>query len=208
MKLKTADFAKLQYSLLAALLMAAIGAGSVFFSLNISKAAKLGRDAAQAERNEFAGKLDRVRSEEREIKQKSAVFAELQKRGVVGDEQRLEWVELLKDIRDKRRLIDLQYEFAPQRALDAAPAGAPAGAYAFYASGMKMQLKLLHEEDLTRLLGDLRQQAAALIQVKSCNVSRIPHGAGDGSITAQLQADCLIDWITLRETAGKQGPSR
>ncbi len=208
MKLKTADLAKLQYSLIAALLMAALGAGSVFFSLNMSQAAKLARNAAQAERNEFAGKLDRVRSEEREIKQKSAVFAELQKRGVVGDEQRLEWVELLKDIRDKRRLIDLQYEFAPQRPLEIAPAGTPAGAYAFYASGMKVQLKLLHEEDLTRLLGDLRQQAAALIQVKACNVSRVPRGAGDSSVTAQLQADCLIDWITLREAAGKPGTQK
>ena len=88
------------------------------------------------------------------------------------------------------------------------PAGTPAGAYAFYASGMKVQLKLLHEEDLTRLLGDLRQQAAALIQVKACNVSRVPRGAGDSSVTAQLQADCLIDWITLREAAGKPGTQK
>ena len=205
MNLNTANLAKLQYSLLAALLMAAIGAGSVYFALDMSKAAKLARSAAQAERNEFAGKLDRVRSEEREIKQKSAVFAELQKRGVVGEEQRLEWVELLKDIRDKRRLIDLQYEFAPQRALEITAAGAPASAYAFYASSMKMQVKLLHEEDLTRLLGDLRQQAAALIQIKACKLSRMPRGAGDWSLTAQLQADCLIDWITLRETAGRPG---
>lgn len=204
MKLTTADLAKLQFSLLAALLMAAIGAGSVFFSLNLSQAAKLARTAAQAERNDFAGKLDRVRSEEIEIKQKSAVFATLEKRGVVGEEQRLEWVELLKEIRDKRRLIDLQYEFAPQRALDSAPASA----YAFYASSMKMQVKLLHEEDLTRLLGDLRQQAAALIQVKACNVSRVPHGVAETGITTQLQAECQIDWITLREAAGKQGPMR
>lgn len=208
MKLTTADLAKLQLSLLAALLMAAIGAGSVFFSLNLSQAAKLGRAAAQVERNDFAGKLDRVRSEEIEIKQKSAVFATLQKRGVVGEEQRLEWVELLKDIRDKRRLIDLQYEFAPQRPLDITSPSAPASAYAFYASSMKMQVSLLHEEDLTRLLGDLRQQAAALIQVKACNVSRVPHGVAETGITAQLQAECQIDWITLREAAGKPGPMR
>jgi len=208
MKLSTADLAKLQMSLLAALLMAAIGAGVVFFSMNQSKAAKLARSAAQAERNDFAGKLDRVRSEEREIRQKSAVFATLQKRGVIGEEQRLEWVELLKDIRDQRRLIDLQYEFAPQRSLEMAPAGAPASGYAFYASSMKMQVRLLHEEDLTRLLGDLRQRAAALIQVKSCNVSRVPHGTAESGITAQLQAECQIDWITLRETAGKLGALR
>ena len=136
-----------------------------------------------------------MRSEETEIKQKSAVFSGLQARGVIGEEQRLEWVELLKTIRDRRRLLDLQYEIAPQRALDAAPGSA----FTFYASTMKIQLKLLHEEDLTRLLDDLRQQARALIQVKSCTVSRLPRGSADG--TAQLLADCQIDWITLRETA-------
>jgi hypothetical protein len=73
---------------------------------------------------------------------------------------------------------------------------------------MKMQVKLLHEEDLTRLLGDLRQQAAALIQVKACNVSRVPHVTGESGIAAQLQADCQIDWITLREAAGKPEPAR
>ena len=35
---------------------------------------------------------------------------------------------------------------------------------------MKVQLKLLHEEDLTRLLADLREQASALILVRSCDV--------------------------------------
>ncbi len=200
MKLGTADFPKLQFGLLAAVLMIAIGAGAVYVALNSTKAARLERTAAQSERNDFVGKLNQVRSEESEIKLKSAVFDKLRTRGVIGEEQRLEWVELLKDIRDKRRLLDLQYEITPQRPLDAAPGSG----FAFYASTMNLQLRLLHEEDLTRLLDDLRQQASALIQVKSCNVSRLPHGGTESGIHAQLQAECQIDWITLREIAGKQ----
>ena len=199
MKIGSADLPKLQFSLLAALMMMAIGAGTVYLSLNLIKTAKLEQAAAQAERNDFDGKLKRVRSEEDEIRQKSAILHTLQARGVVGEEQRLEWVELLKEIRDRRRLLDLQYDIAPQRALDATPGSG----YAYYASSMKMQLKLLHEEDLTRLLDDLRRQARALIQVRSCNVSRLPRGGAEGGIPAQLQADCQIDWVTLREVASK-----
>ena len=92
------------------------------------------------------------------------MYKRQQERGIIGPEQRLEWVELLKEIRDKRRLIDLQYEIAPQRLLD----GNPTGRYAFHSSAMKLQLRLLHEEDLTRLIGDLRSQAKALIRVRSC----------------------------------------
>lgn len=197
MKLSSADIPRLQLSLLAALLMIALGAAGVHLTLKSSRVAKIEQAAAQKERNEFDGKLKRVRGEEAEIKQKSAVFNTLQARGVIGDEQRLEWVELLKTIGDRRRLLDLQYEIAPQRALDAA---APGSALAFYASATKVQLKLLHEEDLTRLLDDLRQQARALIQIRNCSVSRLPRG-GDAAGHAQLQADCQIDWITLRETS-------
>lgn len=199
MKLGTADFPKLQYSLLAAVLLTAIGASTVHVALKSTKAATLDRSAAQAERNDFDGKLKQVRSEESEIKLKSAVFNKLQTRGVIGEEQRLEWVELLKDIRDKRRLLDVQYEIAPQRALD----GALGSGFAFYASSMTTQLKLLHEEDLIRFLDDLRQQARALIQIKSCNVERLPRGNAENGIPAQLRAECQIDWITLREAPTK-----
>ena len=200
MKLGTSDFPKLQWSLLATVLMMIVGAAMVYFSYNATEVAKRDRAAAQAERNEFDGKLKQVRNEENEIKQKSAVFNALQTRGMIGEEQRLEWVELLKDIRDTRRLIDLQYEIAPQRRLDTDAAKG----FAFYSSTMHLQLKLLHEEDLTRLIDDLREQARALIQVKSCDISRLSQGAGDGSPVAQLQADCRIDWITLREIKDAQ----
>lgn len=195
MKLGTSDFPKLQWSLLATVLMMIVGAAMVYFSYNATEVAKRDRAAAQAERNEFDGKLKQVRNEENEIKQKSAVFNALQTRGMIGEEQRLEWVELLKDIRDTRRLIDLQYEIAPQRRLDTDAAKG----FAFYSSTMRLQLKLLHEEDLTRLIDDLRERARALIQVKHCDVSRLPQSATDSSTIAQLQADCRIDWITLRE---------
>lgn len=135
MKLGTADFPKLQFSLLLAVLMIAIGAGAVYFSLNGSKSAKLRLMAAQNEQSDFAGKLfQRVRSEENEIKQKSAIFNDLRSRGVIGDEQRLEWVELLKEVRDQRKLIDLKYEIAPQRSLDAKQIDG----YNFFSSEMEL----------------------------------------------------------------------
>ena len=199
MKLSPADFPKLQLSLLAALLMIGLGAGSVHLALNATQAAKLARNAALAERNDFDGKLKRVRNEELEIKKKSALFITLQARGVIGEEQRLEWVELLKDIRDKRRLLDLQYEISPQRPLDAASGSG----LTYYASTMRLQIKLLHEDDLIRLLNDLRQNARALLQVKSCNVARLPRGGSEPGMHANLQAECQIDWITAREAAKK-----
>ena len=199
MKFLPGDLKKLQISLLVCLLMIVMGAAVVFFANGATRSAQQERVTAQAQRNDYVGKLQRVSSEESEIKEKSALFQRLQKRGIIGEEQRLEWVELLKDIRDKRRLIDLVYEIEPQRPLDVAPGAG----FTFNVSPMKVQLKLLHEEDLTRFLGDLNEQARALIQVRYCKVTRQPQGQAGTSGQANLLAECRIDWVTLREVAGK-----
>ena len=54
----------------------------------------------QQERKEIDNKLRQVRSEENEIRHKAAVFNDLQSQRVLGEEQRLEWVELLEEIRE------------------------------------------------------------------------------------------------------------
>ncbi len=200
MKFSTADFPKVQASVFAALLMVIIGGSVLYLSSKAREAAQQARIAVTAQRSVADGKLKQVREEESEIKQKSILFNKLQERGIIGEEQRLDWVELLKDIRDKRRLIDLRYDISPQRALDSGPASD----FAFYGSAMKIELKLLHEEDLTRLLGDLQSQARALIRVNSCHVERLPptaHERGEG--WANLSADCEIEWLTVRDVSKK-----
>ena len=194
MKLEATDFPKLQSSLLVTLLLIAIGTGAILWSFERMRLAQTDFATAQRERNEIDSKLRQIRSEENEIKQKAAMFSALQARGLIGDEQRLEWVELLKEIRDKHRLIELRYEITPQHALDKTPSGD----FALYASTMTLQLKLLHEEDLTRLLDDLRKQARALIQVKRCDVSRLPRSAAENMPQALLEAECQVAWVTMR----------
>lgn len=180
---------------MAAVLMFSGGGMLLYFAHQGKEGAELARLAAVTLRGEAEARLQRVRNEENEIRQDSLLFYQLQERGVIGEEQRLDWVELLEEIRDKRRLLDLRYEIAPQRPLDAGAVGN----FVFLLSSMKVQMKLLHEEDLIRLLSDLRRQAKALIRIKGCNVERLPptvaERAGDW---ANLQADCEIDWLTLR----------
>ena len=110
MKFGRSDLRKVQASLLAALLMVAAGSTVLYVAHGGMRSAQLARVTVMAERNEADARLKQVRDEEIDIKQKSIVFNKLQERGIIGEEQRLEWVELLKEIRDQRRLIDLQYD--------------------------------------------------------------------------------------------------
>lgn len=193
MKFESNDFTKIRFSALVAATMILIGSLTVFYAIDTRRQAQRTQANNDKLLAEADARLKQVSNEESEVKQKIIIFNQLQERGVIGEEQRLEWIELLKDIRVRRRLLDLEYEIAPQRLFEANTANE----YSFFASTMRLQVKLLHEEDLERLLSDLRSQAKALIMVKNCTVSRLPAVSDEH---ANLHAVCEIDWITLRNT--------
>lgn len=194
MKFDRSDFARIRVSLLAAVVMLALGGGFIWLTEKRHRDALQIQKSAQTQLVEFENKLRQVRAEENEIKEKAALFSQLYSRGIIGEEQRLDWVELLRDIRESRKLLDLQYEFAPQQALE----NAGASSYAFKSSTMRMRLKMLHELDLLNLINDLRAQAKAYVRVRSCNVVRTPRGGIAGGETALLNAECELEWITIQ----------
>ncbi|MDR2507878.1 MAG: hypothetical protein LBD67_07800 [Candidatus Accumulibacter sp.] len=197
MKFTKDDFPRLRVCLAVFAGLILCGALSVYLTLNAADSAKRARAAARASLDEFERKLRQVRNEEKEIREKAEIFTQIQKRGIVGEEQRLEWVELIDAIRTKERLFDIEYEIDPQRVLYADPDGE----FSFVASLMRIRLPLLHEEDLTRLIDELRQKASALIRVRNCSISRLQHAENETGIAAYLTADCRIDWITLRRNS-------
>lgn len=192
------DFARIQISLAAAVAMIAAGLGISWLADQQVRSYTQTKIAATGQLNEYEGKLKQVRAEEAEIKQKSALYSNLRARGIIGDEQRLDWVELIKEIKESRKLLDVQYEFSPQQALEL-PALA---GYSFKSSPMKLQMKLLHEGDLLNFIGDLRKHAKAYIRVRSCNVARIQRTAVPAGDAALLLADCQLDWITILPAKG------
>lgn len=150
---------------------------------------------AQTEREEARARLARAHEDEREIAAKIARYQEILALGRTQPERRLEWVEMLDEIKKARRLIDLDYEIAPQRLLD--PQKPVSGGFEFHTSPMKLTLPLLHEEDLLGLLADLARQSEALVSVRSCRIERASGETAQRG--ALLTADCELDWITLQE---------
>ena len=74
----------------------------------------------------------------------------------------------------------------------------------FYASTMKVQLALLHEEDLLRFLADLRESGNAFYAVRRCELNRTGQPVAGVTMSARLRADCDIDLVTIMDRAAKQ----
>lgn len=173
-----------------------IAATLVFGVLQMHQHAERENKQALALQGETRTRLARAHEDEREIRERIARYHGLISQGRTQPERRLDWVETLRHIRESRRLIGLDYEIAPQRPLDdKAPT---AGGYDFLASRMKLDIPLLHEDDLLGTLTDLSAQVQALVSPRHCSIERIPANPAKPS-AATLKASCEIDWIILQE---------
>ncbi len=157
---------------------------------------------AEAERAQAAERLARISEEEREVTEKLDVYKQLKSLNILGEERRLEWADAITRIRTQRELLDLSYRVDRQKLLVSAP-GKP-GNVDIFASTMRVQLAVLHEEDMLRFLNDLRNSGNAYYSVKSCTLNRTGQAATGTTISPRLRADCEIDLITMIDRAAKQ----
>jgi hypothetical protein len=180
-------------------ILVSIGIGWGSYEMLIS--AQRQQKVAVAKMSEMKGKLARASDEEQELRAKILRFQEIAARGLIGPENRLDWVEQIARIRADRKLLDLQYEFSPQHPVDSLtiPSGPSAGGYRFLSSTQQVKLKLLHEGDLLNYIADLRSKIRAHIQIRSCDIERLAPNPVEKGIAANLSANCQLEWISLQE---------
>ena len=201
MKLVARDFGKIVWFALIAVLLIGLAIATGLWSTGGTSKARVERDAAAARKLEIEKRLGRVRTEEQEIKARTQQFQQMELAGMIGPEKRLDWTELLRDLQRRLRLPGMNYEFGPQVPLESA-AGAD---YAFHSSQLKIQLRVLHEEDLLNFVGQLQKEAKALVVLRGCKLSRLPGGSAARD-PAQLAGECTMEWITLRRASGTRQP--
>ena len=201
MNLTREEWRKLALPLAAAVIL--LGAGLALIVSSGTTRAGAQRQLAQAEdeRKQNTERLARIAEEEREVSEKLDVYKQLKRLNILGEERRLEWADAITRIRTERELLDLSYRVERQKLLKSLP-GKP-GSVEFYASTMNVSLDLLHEEDLLRVLGDLRNSGNAYYVVKACNVQRTGQAATGATITPRLRAQCEIDLVTVIDRGAK-----
>ena len=202
MRLTREELKRLLAPLAIAAALLGVGAALIWSAGGALRDAQARLGAAQAERRQSNERLARISEEEREVNQKIDVYQRLKQLNILGEERRLEWADAITRIRTQRELLDLRYVVERQRLLSSAP-GKPANVD-FYASTMKVELALLHEEDLVRFLADLRQSGNAFYAVKKCALARTGQAVTGATMTPRLRADCEIDLITIIDRAAKK----
>lgn len=148
--------------------------------------------AAKA-RQAASSQFHNVATELNEIAAFQPRFVALRAAGLVGNENRLAWIETIKHSQSARQLPSVAYDIEPQQPL-ALTAPVALGDYELRGSRMRLQMALIHELDLFNLLGDLR--GAGRFTVQDCKLKRndVPQEA---PLAPRLAGDCTLVWLTL-----------
>ena len=199
MKFTAKDLRKMLLPIATFLALSLAAVACYFAAAGYLQMTKKERTAIAAQRAEVQGRLDRANEEEREIKANLQQYQALAERGVTSEEKRLDWIDTLTAIKSERQLFGVRYSIEPQKELDYPGLVGGSGVY-FMSSRVKVELELLHEEDLLNFIDDIVKRSKLYLSVRSCNIQRSNRPTGGTTLAPRLQADCMLDLITIRHT--------
>jgi hypothetical protein len=133
-------------------------------------------------------------------------FKKLVDNAVIGDENRLSWVEVVQKVAGTRKIPSVKYSIASQTMLDKKALDRRYQNIDVYRSVMSLDMKILHEGDLFEIMESLKTEAKGLVVVDKCDLELINNNISEGNILADaahnLTAHCELSWYTLKRTSG------
>ena len=190
------------------LLLIAIAVGAVCISLTREtvKQAKTDVTAQEARLAEARGRVQRSDQEKSVIERYVNPYTQLEQAGIVGDEQRISWIDALRTANSEADLYGVEYELGAQQTYSFLNE-INAGPLAVNQSIMKLRFGVLHEGDLSRFLQALAAQKVGRFALTQCSLHRLPVNLAVPVNQPTLDAECDLAWITIPRPVIEEGKS-
>ena len=206
MKVADVDWVLLRGAIIA-LVLATLVAGS---ALAASKAfMNRQENALQRERSAFLA----ARSQYHALDEEEDIIATylprylaLEEAGIIGREQRLDWIDVLREAARASRVQSLSYVLDAQQRFDPGFT-LNVGDYALYVSSMRLDIGLLHEGDLLEFIDRLRAQMPGLFGINGCRMTRANGALRMAADAVNVDAQCQVNFYTLRRPDALAGAS-
>lgn len=132
-------------------------------------------------------------------------FKELRSHGLIGPEQRINWLDALRSTNQQANLFGVEYQVSTQQPYPYAQE-LNAGRLGMAQSVMKLNLPLAHEGELMRFFRQLESQNVGMFDINECVIERAT--AVDTAFNAQpnLRAACELAWITINPEPAERRP--
>jgi hypothetical protein len=152
---------------------------------------------AQAELAEAQGQYTAATNEKNEIRDFQPKYIELVRRNFIGEEKRIDVIEHIHAIQQKRKFLPITYEILPQQVVQLDPSMST-GELELRGSTLVLHMGLLHELDMLTFLNDLRTAGSFVPQ--SCSMKQIDTSR-EFSLSARLEAECSLIWVSMGRRA-------
>ncbi len=197
MKITKSDFPVLRWSILAICASALISAAILYISNEYAVKAKNDLRIARNKGIDARRRLAAAHEDRENMSIYADEYGALIKRKIVGDDQRLDWMEGLEELRQMNLVTDFRYHIAPQKKY-APQQQLDSGNFDIHYSETKLQFDLLHEEQLLDFFTALHKKIDGWYQLEGCTLQRISADSEYSATAAQLKAECSGGWITLK----------
>jgi hypothetical protein len=204
LNLSAQDLRALSRPLVVLAVVAVVSALAVAYS---GRAVKRAQNDVKKEESAFVDARNRVEQsgqEKRVIEQYVQPYKQLERAGIVGEEQRISWIDALRVANQEADLYGVQYDVGPQQPYSFM-GEVSAGALSVRQSIMKLHLGLLHEGDLFRFFQALAAQKVGRFSVNQCTLKRLPVDLAVPVNQPTLNADCELAWITIGGPSAEEG---
>ena len=132
-------------------------------------------------------------------------YQELQGRGLVGPERRINWLDALRASNQQAHLFGAEYQIGTQQPYPfAQDLNAPKLGLA--QSVMKVALRLAHEGELMRFLRALESQNVGMFDINQCVIDRTGGTMTVARVQPNLSAECELAWITINPEPSERRP--
>lgn len=203
MKLSKSDFLLMRRSILA--ICASVAISTVVLYSSGKYAEKTQRDfrSARSMGNDARNRLTAAHEDQKNMSIYADEYGALIDRKIIGDDQRLDWMEGLEKLRRQNLVADFRYSIAPQKKYAPQPP-IDSGNFDIHYSEMKLQFDLLHEAQLVKFFAALHSQIKGHYQLESCALRRIAAENTATAASTRLKAECNGGWITLKNRSAPQ----
>ena len=200
----------LHWSLLSAPLLVFAGACAVagtllYYTLQSSTASDAQLERERAALSDIRQKSTQADQEKLLIERYRDTYETLRQGGVIGPEQRVNWLDALRAADQAVQTLGVDYQLSQQAT---SPIKLDTGGYKLQQTTMKIGIKLLHEEDLANFLRALETQRAGLYLLQSCTLSRSASGAFSVRFESKLNAECELAWLSLVDSVAENASGK
>jgi len=129
-------------------------------------------------------------------------YQHLEHSGIVGNENRLNWVDTLEKVTTRHKIPYLKYNIEQRQTVVSSQLTKQFPGIDLFKSTMTLQMQLLHEGDLYTIINSLHHDAKGLFDIKSCAIVRNTTQAEsllDSATNKNFSAKCKLNWYTMQK---------